>query len=129
MRSPRCGVTGTSRNGGARWRRNPLGGAGEDGAKKVSGEPREQAHDQERAGIQAENLARPPAGATASQSERDWAWCREALQRGLDPAIVRAHLEERRADDQPNPEYYARHTVERASASLRREIPAQEIER
>ena len=102
---------------------------GADGAKKVSGEPREQAHGQERDGIQAENLARPPAGATASQSERDWAWCREALQRGLDPAIVRARLEERRADDQPNPEYYARRTVARASVSLRREMPAPEIER
>ena len=115
------------------WRRamaaKSFGRRGEDGAKKVSGEPREQAHDQERDGIQAENLARPPAGATASQSERDWAWCREALQRDLDPAIVRARLEERRADDQPSPEYYAQRTLERASASLRREIPAPEIER
>ena len=51
------------------------------------------------------------------------------FRRGLDPAIVRARLEERRAGDQPNPEYYARRTVERAVASLRRAIPAQEIER
>ena len=109
---------------------------GEDGAKKVSGEPIEEinrgvAHDEERDRAQAENLARQPAGMAVSQSQCDWAWCREALRRGLDPAIVRARppLEERRAGDQPNPEYYARRTVERAVASLRRAIPAQEIER
>ena len=107
---------------------------GEDYAKKVSGEPIEEikrgvAHDEERDRAQAENLAQRPAGMAVSQSECDWAWCREALRRGLDPAIVRARLEERRAEDQPNPECYARRTVERAVASLAREIPAQEIER
>ena len=107
---------------------------GKDDAKKVSGEPIEEiqrgvTHDEERDRAQAENLARQPAGMAVSQSERDWAWCREALRRGLDPAIVRARLEERRAGDQPNPECYARRTVERAVASLAREIPAQEIER
>ncbi len=106
---------------------------GEDYAKKVSGEPIEEikrgvAHDEERDRAQAENLAQRPAGMAVSQSECDWAWCREALRRGLDPAIVRARLEERRAEDQPNPECYARRTVERAVASLAREIPAQEIE-
>ena len=107
---------------------------GEDDAKKVSGEPIEEinhgvAQDEERDRAQAENLARQPAGMAVSQSERDWAWCREALRRGLDPAIVRARLEERWTGDKPNPEYYARRTVERAVASLRRAIPAQEIER
>ncbi len=102
---------------------------GEDDTEKVSGELIEQAHDEERDRAEAENLARPPAGAAVSQSERDWAWCREALRRGLDPAIVRARLEDRRAEDQPNPEHYARRTLERAEASLRREIPAPEIER
>ena len=77
----------------------------------------------------AEELGRRPAGAAVSQSERDWAWWLEALRRGQDPAIVRARLQQRRADDKPNPEYYARRTVERAAASLAREIPAQEIER
>ena len=100
---------------------------GEDSAKTVSGERIAEAHDEERDGAEAEHLRTP--GPTFSQSERDWAWCREALQRGLDPAIVRARLEERRAEDQPNPEYYARRTVESAAASLRREMPAQEIER
>ena len=100
-----------------------------DYTEKVSGELIEQAHDEERDGAQAEHLNQRLAGAGVSQTERDWAWCREALRRGLDPAIVRARLEDRRAGDQPNPEYYARRRVERASASLRREIPAPEIER
>ena len=65
----------------------------------------------------------------AGQSERDWAWCLEALRRGLDPAVVRARLEERRAEDQPNPEDYARRTLESAAAALRRESPVPEIER
>ena len=115
------------------WRRamaeKSLGQRGEDRAKKLSGELIDQALDEERDSAEAENLARRPAGAAASQSERDWAWCLEALRRGLDPAIVRARLEERRADDHPNPEYYARRTLERAAAALRREMPAPEIER
>ena len=38
-------------------------------------------------------------------------------------------LEEGRANDQPNPEDYARRTLESATAALRREIPGPEIER
>ena len=102
---------------------------GEDDTEKVSGEPIEQAHDEERDRAEAENLALPPAGAAVSQSERDWTWCREALRWGLDPAIVRARLEEGRANDPPHPEYDARRRVERALAALTREIPTQEIER
>ena len=107
---------------------------GEDDAKKVSGEPIDEiqrgvAHDEERDRAEAENLARPPAGAAVSQSERDWAWWLEALCRGQDPAIVRGRLEEGRANDPPHPEYDARRRVERALASLTREIPTQEIER
>ena len=102
---------------------------GEDDTEKVSGEPIEQAHDEERDRAEAENLTRPPAGAAVSQSERDWAWWLEALRRGQDPAIVRARLEEGRANDPPHPEYDARRRVERALASLTREIPTQEIER
>ena len=102
---------------------------GEDDTEKVSGEPIEQAHDEERDRAEAENLTRPPAGAAVSQSERDWAWWLEALRRGQDPAIVRARLEEGRAEDPPHPEYDARRRVERALASLTREIPTQEIER
>ena len=107
---------------------------GEDDAKTVSGERIEEikrgaAHDEERDGAEAERLTRRAPAPDVSQNERDWAWCLEALRRGLDPAIVRARLEERRANDQPNPEYYARHTLERAAASLRQEIPAPELER
>ena len=107
---------------------------GDDYPKTVSGErieaiKRGAAHDEERDGAEAEQLARRAPVPAAGQSERDWAWCLEALRRGMDPAIVRARLEERRANDQPNPEYYARHTLERATASLRREIPAPELER
>ena len=107
---------------------------GKDRAKKVSGEPIDEiqcgvANDEERDRAPAEKLGRRPAGAAVSQSERDWAWWLEALRRGQDPAIVRARLQQRRADDKPNPEYDARRTVERAAPSLAREIPAREIER
>ena len=107
---------------------------GKDDAKKVSGEPIDEiqcgvANDEERDTAQAETLTRRQAGAAVSQSERDWAWWLEALRRGLDPAIVRARLEECRADDAPDPGYYARRTVERAVASLRGEMPAPEHER
>ena len=102
---------------------------GKDYTEKVPGELIGQAHDEERDGAEAEHLSQRPAGAGVSQTERDWAWCREALRRGLDPAIVRARLEERRAGDEPNPGYDARRRVERSLASLTREIPTQEIER
>ena len=102
---------------------------GEDDAKTVSGERIAEAHDEERDGAEAERLTRRAPVPAAGQSERDWAWCLEALRRGQDPAIVRARLEEGRANDQPNPEYYARRTLESATASLRREIPGTEIER
>ena len=102
---------------------------GKDSAKTVSGELIGQAHDQERDGDEAEQLARRAPVPAAGQSERDWAWCRDALRGGLDPAVVRARLEERRAEDQPNPEDYARRTLESAAAALRRESPVPEIER
>ena len=107
---------------------------GEDDAKTVSGERIEEikrgaAHDEERDGAEAERLTRRAPVPAAGQSERDWAWCLEALRRGQDPAIVRARLEERRAEDRPNPEYYPRRTLESAAASLRQEMPGPEIER
>ena len=102
---------------------------GDDSAKTASGERIDEVHDEEGDRAEAEHLTRQPDGAGVSQRERDWAWCLEALRRGLDPAIVRARLEEGRAEDHPNPEDYARRTVEGAAASLRREIPAPEIER
>ena len=102
-------------------------GAGRE--ETVSGELIEQGHDEEGDRAAAEHLAHPPVRAGASQREHDWAWCLEAPRRGLDPAIVRARLEEGRAGDHPNPEDYARRTLESATAALRREIPGTEIER
>ena len=106
----------------------------EDDAKTVSGERIEEstrgvAHDEEGDRAEAEHLDQRPAGADVSQSERDWAWWLDALRRGMDPAIVRARLEECRADDAPNPGYYAQRTLEGAVASLRREMPAPENKR
>ncbi len=107
---------------------------GKDDAQTVSGERIEEgtrgvAHDEEGDTAQAENLDRHPAGAGVSQSERDWAWWLDALRRGLGPATVRACLEECRADDAPNPGYYARRTLDGAVASLRGEMPAPENKR
>ena len=102
-------------------------GAGRE--ETVSGELIEQGHDKEGDRAEAEHLAHQPVRAGVSRRERDWAWCLEALRRGLDPAIVRARLEDRRAGDHPNPEHYARRTLESAVASLRHETPAPEIER
>ena len=106
-----------------------LGQRREDAAKTVSGEPGEQAHDEERGRAEAEHLARPQAPAAASQRARDRAWCLEALRDGMDPGVVRARLEECRAEDEPDPADYARRTLDQAVASLRRESPAPEIER
>ena len=123
------------RNGGTRWRKKFFWQRGEkDSAKTGSGERIEEikrgaAHDEERDGDEAEQLARRAPVPAAGQSERDWAWCLEALRRGMDPAVVRARLEERRAEDQPNPEDYARRTLESAAAALRRESPVPDIER
>ena len=102
---------------------------GADRAKTVSGERIDEAHDEEGDRAEAEHFTRQPAGAGVSQRERDWAGWLEARRRGQDPALVRARLEEGRAEDPPHPEYDARRRVERALTSLTREIPAQEIER
>ena len=99
---------------------------GDDDAKTVVGE---QADDRERDRAEAERLAWPQAPAGASQRARDRAWCLEALRRGMEPAVVRARLEECRAGDEPDPADYARRTLEGAAATLRPESPAPEIER
>lgn len=53
-----------------------------------------------------------------SQSERDWAYAKRALARGDDPEIVVQRVADFRADDKPNPIYYARLTVTKALADL-----------
>jgi len=53
-----------------------------------------------------------------SQSERDWAYAKRALARGDNPETVIQQIADYRADDKPNPEYYARLTVVKAQAQL-----------
>ena len=55
-----------------------------------------------------------------SQSEQDWAYAKRAIARGDDPAIVMQRIADFRAEEKPNPEYYARHTVLKAQAALER---------
>jgi hypothetical protein len=52
-------------------------------------------------------------GEAITQSERDWAYANRAIARGDDPEHVIRLIAAYRAD-KPNPEYYARHTVEKA---------------
>jgi hypothetical protein len=54
-----------------------------------------------------------------TQSERDWAYVKKALANGAEPEELMAQLAESRANDKPNPEYYARLTVNKALADLR----------
>ena len=51
-----------------------------------------------------------------SQSERDWLYAKRALARGDDPDEVIRRIADYRADDKPDPEYYARLTVHKARA-------------
>jgi hypothetical protein len=53
-----------------------------------------------------------------SQSEHDWAFAKRALARGGDPEGIIHQIAQYRATDKTNPEYYARHTVEKAMAKL-----------
>lgn len=55
-----------------------------------------------------------------SQSEQDWAYAKRALARGDDPAIIIQRIADFRAEEKPDPEYYARHTVLKAQAALQR---------
>lgn len=56
-----------------------------------------------------------------TQSERDWAYANRALARGADPGHVIQSIAAYRSD-KPNPEYYARHTVEKAMHSIERHV-------
>ena len=57
-------------------------------------------------------------GSSLSQSEHDWAFAKRALARGDHPDEVIRRIAQHRAADKSNPEYYARHTVEKAMAEL-----------
>jgi len=50
------------------------------------------------------------------QSERDWLYAKRALACGDDPDEVIRRIADYRADDKPDPEYYARLTVRKAQA-------------
>jgi hypothetical protein len=56
---------------------------------------------------------RPRLNGPLSQSEHDWAYVMRALDRGDSPEEIVAAIEKYRAD-KPNPNYYARHTVDNA---------------
>jgi hypothetical protein len=56
--------------------------------------------------------------ASLSQSEHDWAFAKRALARGDDPEEIIHQIAQHRAADKTNPEYYARHTVDKAIAEL-----------
>ncbi len=58
-----------------------------------------------------------------SQSEYDWAFAKRALARGDDPEQVIRQIAQHRATDKTNPEYYARHTVEKAQTDLDDRLP------
>ena len=58
-----------------------------------------------------------------SQSERDWAFAKRALARGDAPETVIQRIAEHRADDKPDPDYYARLTVTKALAEIRDSHP------
>jgi RepB DNA-primase from phage plasmid len=59
-----------------------------------------------------------PSAGHRSQSERDWAYAMRALSRGDNPETVIQRIADFRADDKPNPEYYARLTVTKAQDTL-----------
>jgi hypothetical protein len=58
-----------------------------------------------------------------SQSEHDWAFAKRALARGDDPEEVIRRIADYRANDKHDPAYYARHTVEKAKAEIKRRSP------
>lgn len=60
---------------------------------------------------------------TLTQSERDWAYAKRALARGDDPEEIIRRIADYRADEKDDPEYYARHTVEKAQAELQAQTP------
>jgi hypothetical protein len=56
-----------------------------------------------------------------SQSEHDWAYAKSALAKGANPEEVIRNIAVSRSKDKHDPDYYARHTVEKAQAELKTE--------
>ena len=71
--------------------------------------------------------SRPPGH--QSQSERDWAYAKRSLARGDAPEVVVQRIADYRADDKPNPDYYARLTVTKALNELTRAEQNSELDR
>jgi hypothetical protein len=69
------------------------------------------------------NLSRNRPGSSApqqlSQSERDWAYAKRALARGVPPEEIMRDIAEFRAQEKYDPEDYARRTVAKAAAELK----------
>ena len=89
---------------------------------------------------QHEEVARKPLteNHTLSQSEHDWAFADVLWPAGTTPTEVIRRIADYRADDKHDPEYYARHTVQKALAGLQQrfaeenganERPTREIDR
>ena len=57
-------------------------------------------------------------GSALSQSEHDWAFAKRALARGDEPELVIQRIADYRSEDKADPNYYARHTVNKAQAEL-----------
>jgi hypothetical protein len=64
---------------------------------------------------------RKPNSEHKSQSEQDWAYAKRALARGDNPELVIQRIADYRSQDKSDPDYYARHTVDKAHAQLKRE--------
>ncbi len=55
-----------------------------------------------------------------SQSEHDWAYAKRALARSDDPEVMIQRIADYRSEDKDDPNYYARHTVAKAQAQLKK---------
>jgi RepB DNA-primase from phage plasmid len=72
-----------------------------------------------------EEVGRKQSAATGalSQSEHDWAYAKRALVRGDEPELIIQRIADYRSEDKADPNYYARHTVNKAQAELQSRAP------
>ena len=68
-------------------------------------------------------VKREPGNPRLTQSEHDWAFAKRAIARGDDPETVIQQIADHRAAEKNNPLYYARLTVTKALAELRKSAP------
>jgi hypothetical protein len=77
------------------------------------------------------NLSRHRPGPSApqqlSQSERDWAYAKRALARGVPPEEIMRDIAEFRGNEKYDPQDYARRTVTKAAADLKSESASQTL--